>query len=101
MKIYVPCSEKRWINASVKKISPVLSVQACATRYNSADSLPTSNIKEVAILTTFSHVINIAELIYYTCSFVTDIQYTCYKNAFKNSFCVKTTLLRSIPNKFM
>ena len=39
------------------------------TRHNAADSLPTSNlvcIKEVAIRTTFCHMINIAGIIYYT-----------------------------------
>ena len=41
------------------------------TLHNSADSVPISNlvcIKEVAIRTTFSHMINIAGIIYYTCS---------------------------------
>ena len=76
------------------------------TRHQKADSVPTSNVvcvKEVAIRTTFSHMIDIAGIIYYICSFVIDIQCTRYKNAFKNVFnelCVKTALLRSIPNKF-
>ena len=48
----------------------------------------------VAIRTTF----NIAGIIYYTCNFVFDIQCNRYKNVF-NEMCVKTTLLRSIPNK--
>ena len=55
------------------------------TRHNSADSVPTSNlvcIKEVAIRTYFSHVINIARIIYCTCSLVIDIQRISYKNAF-------------------
>ena len=59
------------------------------TRPNSADSVPTYNIvciKEVAIRTTFSHMINIAGIIYYTCSLVIDIQCTRYKNAFNKRF---------------
>ena len=59
------------------------------TRHNPADSVPTSNlvcIKEVAIRTTFSHMINIAGIIYYICGLVTDIQCTRYKNAFKKRF---------------
>ena len=63
----------------------------------SANSVPTSNlvcIKEVAIGTTFSHMINIAGIIHYTCSLVIDIQCTCSKkpstNLF-NGFCVKIT----------
>ena len=64
-------------------------------------SVPTSNlvcIVEVAIRTTFSHVINNARIIYYTCSLVIDIQCTRYKNDSSNVFselCVKTTLLKS------
>ena len=40
------------------------------TRHNSADSVLTSNVcvKEGATRTTFSHVIYIAGIIYYTCS---------------------------------
>ena len=58
------------------------------TRHNSADSVSTSNLvcKEVAIRTTFSHMINIAGLIYYTCNLVIDIQCTCYENAFNKRF---------------
>ena len=59
------------------------------TCHNSADSASTSNlakIKEVAIRTTFSHTINIAGIIHYTCSLVIDIQSTCYKNAFNKRF---------------
>ena len=44
-------------------------------------SVPTSNlicIKEVAIRTPFSHMINIAVIIYYTCSLVIDIQKVSY-----------------------
>ena len=55
------------------------------TRHNSADSVPTSNlvcIKEVAIRTTFC----IAEIIYYTCNLVIEIQCTRYKNAFNKHF---------------
>ena len=50
------------------------------THHNSAESVPTSNlvcIKEIAIRTTFSHMINI-EIFYYTCSLVIDIQYIQY-----------------------
>ena len=46
-------------------------------RHNSADSVPTSNlvcIKEVAIRTTFNHMMNIAGIISYTCNLVIDIQ---------------------------
>ena len=76
------------------------------TRHNSANSAPTSDpvhIKEVAMRTTFSHMINIAGIIYYTCNVVIDIQITRYKNAFNkrfNEWRVKTTSLRSTPNKF-
>ena len=65
------------------------------TRYNSADSLPTSKmvcIKEVAIRTTFSHMINIAGIIYYTCSLVIDNQCGRYKNAFNKPFFVSKKL---------
>ena len=51
-------------------------------------------VKEVAIRTTFSHMINIAGIIYYTCSLVIDIYPTPYKmpstTAFKN--CVSKQL---------
>ena len=72
----------------------------CFTRHISADSVPTSNlfcIKEVAIRTTFSHMIDIAEIIYHTCSLVIDIECSRYKNAFNkrfflsNELCVKIT----------
>ena len=43
-------------------------------------------VKEVAIRTTLSHMINIAGIIYYTCSLVIDIKCTRYKNAFKKRF---------------
>ena len=59
--------------------------QSC-TRHNSADSVSTSNlvcIKEVAIRTTFSHMVNIAGIIYYNCSLLIDIKCTRYTNAFK------------------
>ena len=61
------------------------------TRHNFADSVPTSNlvcIKEVAIRTTSSHITSIAGIIYhtFTCSSVTDIQCTRYKNAFNKRF---------------
>ena len=75
------------------------------TRHNSANSAPTSNlvcIKEVAIRTIFRDIINIAGIIYYTCSLDIDIQCTRYKNALNNVFnelCVKINLLRSIPEK--
>ena len=49
------------------------------------DSVPTSNlacIKEVAISTTFSHMINIAGITYYTCSLVIDIHCTRNKREF-------------------
>ena len=39
-------------------------------------------IKEVAIRTTFRHMINIAGISNYTCCLVIDIQCTRYKNAF-------------------
>ena len=58
------------------------------TRHNSANSVPTSNlisITEVAIRTTFSHMISIAG-IYYTCSLVIDIQCIRYKNADNKRF---------------
>ena len=59
------------------------------TRHNSNDSVPISNlvcIKEVAIRTTYRHTINIAGIIYYTCSLVIDIQCTRYENAFHKRF---------------
>ena len=52
------------------------------TRHNSADSVPTSNLvctMEIAIRTTFSHMIHIDRIIYYTCSLVVYIQCTRYK----------------------
>ena len=73
------------------------------TRHKSADCMPTSNLacnRDVAIRTSFSHMIKIAEIIYYTCNLVIDIQYTRYDNAVFNELCGKATLLRSIPNKF-
>ena len=42
--------------------------------------------KEVAGRTTFSHIINIAGIIYYTCSLVIDIECTRYLYAFNNRF---------------
>ena len=59
-------------------------------------------IKEVAIRTTFSHMINISGIIYYACNLVIDVQCTRYKDSPTNVFnesCVKITLLRSIPKK--
>ena len=60
------------------------------TGHNSADSVPTSNlvcIKEVAIRTTFRYIlINIAGIIYYTCSLVIDIQCTVIKMPSINIF---------------
>ena len=53
------------------------------TRYNSADSVPTSNLvctKEVAPRTTFY----IADIIWYTFNLVNEIQYTRYKMPSKN-----------------
>ena len=71
-------------------------------RHNSADSIPTSNLvcnKEVAIRTTFSHMINIAEIIDYTCSLVIDIQRARKKKKdVFNDLCVEITLLRSLKN---
>ena len=55
------------------------------THHNSADSVPTSNlvcIQEVVTRITFC----VAGIIYYTCNLVTDIQCTCYKNAFNEHF---------------
>ena len=43
-------------------------------------------IKEVTIRATFSHMINIVGIIYYTCSLVIDLQLACYKNAFNKRF---------------
>ena len=40
----------------------------------------------IAIRTTFSHMINIAVIIYYTCSLFIDIQCVRYKNAFSKRF---------------
>ena len=59
------------------------------TRHNSADSVPTSNlicINEVAIRNTFCHMINIAGIIYYTCSLVIDLNVPVIKNTFKKRF---------------
>ena len=76
------------------------------THHNSADSVPTSNlvsITEVAIRTTFSHMISIAGIIYYTHSLVVGVQCIHYENAFNKLFdelCVKTILLESVPNEF-
>ena len=59
------------------------------TRHNSVYSVPTSNlvcIKKVVIRISFSHMINIAVIIYYTCRLVIVIQCTRYKNAFNKSF---------------
>ena len=72
------------------------------TRHNSADSVPTSNlvcIKEVAIKTAFSHMINIAGILYYTCSLVIKTECIRYKrmpstNVF-NEMRVKITVLSS------
>ena len=64
-------------------------MMAPITRGTPNDSVPTSNldcVKEVAIGTTFSHMINIAGIIYYTYSLVIDNQCTRYKNAFKKCF---------------
>ena len=73
------------------------------TRHNSADSVPTSNfdcIKKVAIRTTFSHMINIAGIIYYTLlTFKLPVIKMPLTNVF-NEFCVKIDLLRSTSNKF-
>ena len=49
-----------------------------ATRHNSADSVPTSNL----IRTTFC----IAGIIYHICNLVADIECTRYKNAFNKRF---------------
>ena len=61
-----------------------------------------SVFKEVAMRTTFSHMINIAGIIYYTCSLFLTFNIPVIKmhstNVF-NELCVKTTLLRTIPNK--
>ena len=68
-------------------------------------TVSTSNpvcIKEIAIKTSFSHIISIAGILYYTCCLGIDIHCTRYKmpstDVF-NELCIKTTLLRSIPNK--
>ena len=91
-----------------QNITPTYSsVNRKYTRHNSADSVPTSNlvcVKEGAVRNTFSHIINIDGIIYYTCSLDIDNQCTGYKNAFKNIFkelCVKITLLRYIPEKIL
>ena len=55
-----------------------------STRHNPADSVSTSNL--VAIRTTFSHMINIAGIIYNSCSLVIYIQFTRYKNALNRRF---------------
>ena len=63
--------------------------QGSNTRHNSACCVPTSNlicVREVAIRTTLSHMINIAGIIYYPCRLVIDIQWTLYKNAFNKGF---------------
>ena len=65
-----------------------MSVTGC-NRQNSADSVPTSNlfsIEEMAIRTSFSHMINIAGIMYYTCCSFIDIQCTRYKSAFNKRF---------------
>ena len=78
-----------------------------ATRHNSVDSVPTSNlvcIKEVAIRTNFSHMINIAGIIYYACRLVIDIQYTHYKMPLTNvinEMCVKIPLLKILTGYVM
>ena len=64
-------------------------MQYIVTRHNSADSVPTSNlacITEVTIRTTFSHMINIAGIMCYTCSLVIDIQCVRNKNDFNKPF---------------
>ena len=56
------------------------------TSHSPADSVSTSNlvcIKEVAIRTTSSHMINIARIIYYTYIYIRCIR---YKNAFNKHF---------------
>ena len=62
--------------------------QIIRTRHNSADSVPTNLIciKEVAIRTTFSHMIYIAGKNYYTCSLGIDIECTCYKKCLQQTF---------------
>ena len=52
-----------------------------STRHNSVDSNLVC-IKEVTIRTTFC----VAGVINYTCNLVTDIQCTCYENAFNKRF---------------
>ena len=66
-----------------------LQTEQLRTRQNSADSVPTSSffcIKEVAIRISFSHIINIAGIIYYNFSLVIDNQCTRYKNALRKRF---------------
>ena len=78
--------------------SPWLSV----TRHNSADSVSTSNfvcIKEVAIRTTFSYMINIAGIIYTLLTFNVPVMEMHSTYVF-DKLCFKTTLLRSFLNKF-
>ena len=72
-----------------RKITSPLGTVICTTRHNSADSVPTTNlvcVKDVAIRTTFSHMINFAGIIFYTCILVIDIQCTRYKNSFNKRF---------------
>ena len=57
--------------------------------------------QDVFIRNTSSHMINIAGILYYTCSLVIDIQCTRYRNTFNNvfnEFCFKKTP-RSIPEE--
>ena len=64
---------------------PAWTAQADITRYNSADSVPTSNLvcmKEVAIRTTFC----IAGIIYYTCDLVIASRCNRYKQAINKPF---------------
>ena len=66
-----------------------LKQRVALTGHNSANSILTSNlvcIKEVAIRTTFSYIINTAGIIYYTCSLIIDIQCTHYENVFNKLF---------------
>ena len=73
-------------------------IKSLSIRHNSGESVPTSNlvcIEEVAIRTTFCHMINIAGIFHYTCSLVIDIQCTRYKRLFFNELCVKITKKKS------
>ena len=88
-------SQGKWLenlfnhSAHLGVINPSAVSRSLITCHNSADSVPTSNlicIKEVAIRTTFSHMINFSGKIYYTCSLVIDILCTHYKNAFNKRF---------------